>query len=490
MYRKIIVADVDCSTNPVFEKKDTFDLLLNPRLKNDKKIAIKRSRDDFKDSMSRLDQTKSFMSVYSNLWYATLPCFDVKGVTSEKSGELSILKYCQWKGKPISCSAIFTTFPTDRGMCCSFNMKAADEIFKGSEFPDLIKSLQASDKNLSFTDSTLPKYYVNNKEPKTLPGRSKGLLLILDAHSDMFSSGSVDSDFESFSGYIGGNASFPLMSQGGFEIRPGHNNLVALSASKIDAEEELRGLSEADRKCRFPDESSNMTLHQNYSYNNCIFECSLLYAKTKLQKDTNSSNACIPWYFPSSSDTISFCDPWQTLIFLDIMVAGIPDDACSHCIPDCRTTLYEHTLSTVPFRRCDSSNLGISPFCDLNPRVKLSPDKFAQQVLDEYAAKGKTEPFLSSLKSAIRTYPEEVFTQNPTTYDAFEKDIAVVEIYFEKPTIFQMGSQPRMTWVDYLSNVGGLLGLVLGMGIVSFIELIWLCLRVLAKKYNFSHIIP
>jgi len=114
--RKIIIADVDCSTHPVFEKKDTFDLLLNPKLKNDKKIAIKRSRDDFKETMSRLDQTKSFRNVVSNLWYATLPCFDVKGVTSDKSGDLSILKYCQWKGKPISCSAIFTTFPTDRGL--------------------------------------------------------------------------------------------------------------------------------------------------------------------------------------------------------------------------------------------------------------------------------------------------------------------------------------------------------------------------------------
>jgi hypothetical protein len=48
-----------------------------------------------------------------------------------------------------------------------------------------------------------------------------------------------------------------------------------------------------------------------------------------------------------------------------------------------------------------------------------------------------------------------------------------------------MGHSPRMNWIDYLSAVGGLLGLVLGMGIVSFIELIWLCFRLAARKWNF-----
>ncbi len=76
----------------------------------------------------------------------------------------------------------------------------------------------------------MPKYYVDKKEPKTLPGRSKGLVLVLDAHTDMFSAGSVESDFDGFAGYIGGNATFPLFSQGGFEIRPG-TNLIKLLAS-------------------------------------------------------------------------------------------------------------------------------------------------------------------------------------------------------------------------------------------------------------------
>ncbi len=90
---------------------------------------------------------------------------------------------------------------------------------------------------------------------------------------------------------------------------------------------------------------------------------------------------------------------------------------------------------------------------------------------------------VSSVRQYASKLPDgDVFTQNPKDYDAFEKDIAMVQIFFSKSTVFQMGSQPRMTWIDYFSTVGGLLGLVLGLGIPSFIEIIWVCCRMLAFK--------
>ncbi len=50
-------------------------------------------------------------------------------VIRHKDGKNSLLKKCKWKGIEIPCSSIFKKFPTDQGLCCSFNMKAADEIF-------------------------------------------------------------------------------------------------------------------------------------------------------------------------------------------------------------------------------------------------------------------------------------------------------------------------------------------------------------------------
>ena len=74
-------------------------------------------------------------------------------------------------------------------------------------------------------------------------------------------------------------------------------------------------------------------------------------------------------------------------------------------------------------------------------------------------------------------------------YDAYDKDIAMVQFFYKKSTIIQMGTQVTMSWIDYFSAVGGLLGLVLGMGIVSVIEIVWLCLRIIAKKLELSNCI-
>ena len=46
-----------------------------------------------------------------------------------------------------------------------------------------------------------------------------------------------------------------------------------------------------------------------------------------------------------------------------------------------------------------------------------------------------------------------------------------------------------MTWIDYLSAVGGLLGLVLGMGFISFVELFWLAIRIISKLANLGSVV-
>jgi hypothetical protein len=164
-------------------------------------------------------------------------------------------------------------------MCCSFNVRAAEDIFQGDTYPNLVGQLQRTDKNLSLGDSTRPKDYVDKNEPQTLPGRNKGLVLMLDAHSDLFAPGSVSSDYKGFTGLIAPSGSFPFTIQDGFEIRPGHKNIIALTGSRVDADDSLRSLSPDDRKCLFNDENTDMKLHKNYTYSNCMFECSLLYAQ-------------------------------------------------------------------------------------------------------------------------------------------------------------------------------------------------------------------
>ena len=54
----------------------------------------------------------------------------------------------------------------------------------------------------------------------------EGLTVILDAHSDIFSAGSVNDDTQGFLGLVKPRGSFPLTSIGSFDIRPGIFHLL------------------------------------------------------------------------------------------------------------------------------------------------------------------------------------------------------------------------------------------------------------------------
>ena len=64
------------------------------------------------------------------------------------------------------------------------------------------------------------------------------------------------------------------------------------------------------------------------------------------------------------------------------------------------------------------------------------------------------------------------------TYDAYEKDIAMVTFFFESPTVFEYLKEPRMTLLQFISQVGGLLGLCIGFSFISAIEILyWFIIR-------------
>ena len=63
-------------------------------------------------------------------------------------------------------------------------------------------------------------------------------------------------------------------------------------------------------------------------------------------------------------------------------------------------------------------------------------------------------------------------------YDAYEKDISAVTFFFESNTAFEFERNLRMTWIDLVSQIGGLLGLCLGFSLVSLVELVyWFTIR-------------
>ena len=133
-------------------------------------------------------------------------------------------------------------------MCCSFNSEDADRVFMESKYKESAAKLQKRDRSMSF-DSFEVKLDMTPQ-----PGLKKGLVVVLDAHSDLVSAGSVSDDFRGFVATIGSRNKFPMTSKGSTLLRPGLYNTVALSAWTIDADKAIKSVDPKKRNCYFPDE--------------------------------------------------------------------------------------------------------------------------------------------------------------------------------------------------------------------------------------------
>ena len=74
-------------------------------------------------------------------------------------------------------------------------------------------------------------------------------------------------------------------------------------------------------------------------------------------------------------------------------------------------------------------------------------------------------------------FPSQL-SEHPT-YDAFKKDIGILNIFFSEKKILKYVTKNRMSELDFMSQIGGSLGLAMGMSIISFIEIIyWFAFRI------------
>ena len=99
--RKILFVKPVCSAGSSVKPvtKPRLETLMSAALNRANKLAIAHKKAEMKDMMRRLNQSGSFESLFAALWYSSMPCYDVRGITSlSKSTLTSMLIYCEWKG--------------------------------------------------------------------------------------------------------------------------------------------------------------------------------------------------------------------------------------------------------------------------------------------------------------------------------------------------------------------------------------------------------
>ncbi len=216
-------------------------------------------------------------------------------------------------------------------------------------------------------------------------------------------------------------------------VRPGHFNAVAVSAFSTIADDNIKSVAPGKRNCRFSDENNLLKLFNEYSQASCFLECKLFYA----QKQMNTT--CTPWNFPfANNDQPNVCDPWLSVEIMAIMKTKTPKGQCKDCLADCNHIIYQSSLSAQPLKDDNSLDSFFPSLCSLDVN------------------------------------------------DTKEKDIAILSVYIDKPTLLQFETQASQNWVQFLSNVGGILGLCIGLSIVSIVEISWIFICIIARVFKLS----
>ena len=98
------------------------------------------------------------------------------------------------------------------------------------------------------------------------------------------------------------------------------------------------------------------------------------------------------------------------------------------------------------------------------------------QVLEQLNGTNANLSHVSSSKRYLnqRIYTENIFSTIKREYDAYDDDIAIFNVFFERPTALHYTTRPSKGWIDFISAVGGNGGLFIGFSIVTILELVWL----------------
>jgi hypothetical protein len=139
-------------------------------------------------------------------------------------------------------------------------------------------------------------------------------------------------------------------------------------------------------------------------------------------------------------------------------------------------------------RQCNSNSLGINKFCNNNDDfTDLSSEFLVQLLQSDFEKRFLKLPYFykqnftlnRTLGSKLRA--GDVFETTNVDYRGVEKDIAIVQVYFKTAYTTKIERSLTMGWIVYFSNVGGIFGLVLGMGLISLFELLWLSIQYLEQ---------
>ncbi|XP_046649312.1 pickpocket protein 28-like [Daphnia pulicaria] len=257
-------------------------------------------------------------------------------------------------------------------------------------------------------------------------GYRMGLSLVLDA--DLNDCSVTSGKFDGFKVLIHSPEEFPDVAHRGFVIGLGTETFVGVKATtSFYSEEVAKEIPASIRQCHVEGEKK-LKYFQRYSRSACSVECDTQFMEERCH--------CRPFYFKGDNQT-KLCEIKSYGCIAEVYEGiHLRGDICGeecNCLPPCTDTWYEPEISYASF-----------PGRGFN-RTRTFNRIVARHRLDTGS---ETKEYLKS-------------------------NVAMLHVYYKEKTGMRYRTDIRYGIEDFISAMGGLLGLGLGMSFISVIELFY-----------------
>ncbi|KAH8376217.1 hypothetical protein KR200_002616 [Drosophila serrata] len=340
-----------------------------------------------------------------------------------------MLLFCRFSAIERNCSHLFQQVLTDEGLCCVFNFQAPEFLYK--PFSNSGRNLTTEsgfesvkwDPEMGYPEKLPPKYY-----PATSSGTgiTLGFTAVLDAEmSEYFCSSTNGPGFKVF---FHNPVEVPAVREAGLITAIGYETNYRIEMVRSEAVPAIRSISRDGRQCLFQNEKE-LIFYSIYTRLNCENECLAAYLYDNC--------ACIPYDYPQIYSNATTCTMGDTLCVRRAQRAALrPGEVTcrSQCLPSC---------------------------FDLN--YLASGFAFPLATSDFQLANGLVEAINKSYLS---------------------ENIAVINVYFRESVYYGNMKNAYVGLTEFLSNVGGVMGLFMGFSVISLAEILYfLILKPLSELF-------
>uniref|UniRef100_W8BES3 Sodium channel protein Nach n=1 Tax=Ceratitis capitata TaxID=7213 RepID=W8BES3_CERCA len=327
---------------------------------------------------------------------------------------------CKYGGVKYKCTEIFQPVITNSGSCCAFNMVHGKFLFRrNSECANCTAQTPKGTEHVEWSpengyQKNLPRSY--SPMPAIGTGETLGLSVTLDVQADNYYCSSASS--VGFKILLHNPLEVPNMREIGLPLTPGRETKVRIRAVKTDSEQGLRSMSKMSRRCLFADEKP-LEYYRFYTQRNCEVEC--------LAKMLLKYCGCVTHFVPLFLENQNQCGIYEMSCVMRIHLQSMASNNGKGCPEVCLRGCYDLTYLPDFFT------------------IPLSHSGF--QVINQ------------GIKNMSSAY--------------VEKNVAVVNIYF-KDVAYRSSKQGEYIGItDFLSNIGGILGLFFGFSFMFLAEFIF-----------------